>query len=137
MWNSLPEEVVTAEFVNCFKERFDRWNIDIKSKLEPDNLRQDRSTLQASCIHESEDDDDKSLINTALSFADVKVWCQLPCGVVTSIFIFADCGDENIASTSICNSNSKQKHLYDIGFKLEALAYHKTYIKRLVAISLL
>jgi ribonucleases P/MRP protein subunit RPP40 len=33
MWNSLPEEVVTAEYVDCFKRRFDRWNSDIKFKL--------------------------------------------------------------------------------------------------------
>jgi len=33
MWNSLPEEVVTAESVNCIKGRFDRWNIGIKFKL--------------------------------------------------------------------------------------------------------
>jgi hypothetical protein len=35
----------------------------------------------------------------------------------------ADSGDENIASTSSFNSNSKKKHRYDVRFKLEALAY--------------
>jgi hypothetical protein len=35
----------------------------------------------------------------------------------------ADSGDENIASTSSFNSNSKKKHQYDVRFKLEALAY--------------
>jgi len=33
MWNSLPEEVVTAESVNCFKGRYDRWKIGNKFKL--------------------------------------------------------------------------------------------------------
>jgi len=32
MWNSLAEEVVTAESVKCFKGSFDRWNIGIKFK---------------------------------------------------------------------------------------------------------
>jgi ribosomal protein S20 len=33
MWNSLPEEIVMADSVNCFKGRFDRWNIGIKYQL--------------------------------------------------------------------------------------------------------
>lgn len=30
LWNSLPEDVVTAESVNCFKGRFDSWNTGAK-----------------------------------------------------------------------------------------------------------
>jgi len=49
----MPEEVVTAETVNSFKERFDWWKSDSKYKLLPVT-----TDLQASCLNGSEDGDE-------------------------------------------------------------------------------
>ena len=39
LWNSLPEEVVGAPSVNCFKGRFDRVCVDNRFRMEWKDIR--------------------------------------------------------------------------------------------------
>ena len=43
IWNALPNVIVTAESVNCFKGRFDRWNGGSKFCMSPADIVEKRT----------------------------------------------------------------------------------------------
>ena len=47
MWNYLPEEIVSSSSVNCFKGRYDRWNMGAMFSRQKDVMEQQRASAAA------------------------------------------------------------------------------------------